>query len=346
MLSTTRPGGPYFDDLQVGYRLSDAPASTLTATQAGLHQAIVGERFRLALDAELCAAVTGSPRLLVSPLLVCSVAIGQSTEVSQRVRANLFYRRLVLLRPVYVGDTLTTTTEVTGMRKNTVRAGKPATGLVVLRIQTVNQNGQSVLDFWRCPMLPLSDPTAAADRRDDVTGADQAGEALDLDEVAAAVPARWRLAEWCRQTPGVHGADLAPGMSQDVGGADVVTNAPELARMTLNLASAHYDPSASPYRRRLVYGGHTIALAAAALTRVLPNVLTILAWRRCDHTGPVFEDDVLRSRVEVDAVHPLRDGVALCELHITTTADSGEGTGGTLATEARSVLDWQLVALI
>jgi hypothetical protein len=50
LLSTTRPGGPYFDDLQVGYRLSDAPASTLTATQAGIRPSsasVFGSRWML-----------------------------------------------------------------------------------------------------------------------------------------------------------------------------------------------------------------------------------------------------------------------------------------------------------
>ena len=339
MQTRFRPGGPYFDDLEVGQRVVDAPALTITPAHAALHQAIVGERFRLPLDAALCEAVTGSPAPMVSPLLVTSVAIGQSTEVSQRVRANLFYRRLTLLRPVYVGDTLSTVTEVTALRKNSQRPGKPATGLAVLRITTVNQHAEPVLDFWRCPMLPLADP-AAADRLDDVSGIEQPAPSESLRSL---VPATWRLDEWYRRTPGRHGEDLAAGECYEVPGADVVSSAPELARMTLNLASAHYDPAASPYQRRLVYGGHTIALAAAVLTRAMPNVLTVLSWQSCDHTGPVFEGDVLRTRVEVVVVHPVRDGTALCDLRLTTAASRADGAE---PAEARPVLDWRCVALI
>ena len=65
------------------------------------------------------------------------VAIGQSTGPTQRVLGNLFYRGLVLLRPVYRGDTLQTTTEVVGLKQN--RSG---TGLVALRISTVNQHDE------------------------------------------------------------------------------------------------------------------------------------------------------------------------------------------------------------
>src|ERR1700748_3513111 len=74
-----REGGPYFDDLAVGQVFDWAPTATLTSGMAAAHQAIVGDRMRLALDTGLCAAVTGSPRPLAHPALVCDVAIGQST---------------------------------------------------------------------------------------------------------------------------------------------------------------------------------------------------------------------------------------------------------------------------
>ena len=54
-------GGPYFDDLEVGQVFDAAPAMTLTAGAAAVHQSIVGDRLRLALDAELATAVTGAP---------------------------------------------------------------------------------------------------------------------------------------------------------------------------------------------------------------------------------------------------------------------------------------------
>ena len=40
---------------------------------------------------------------------------------------------------------------------------------------------------------------------------------------------------------------------------DVVSSAPELARLTLNIAATHHDSRVGG--RRLVYGGHTIGLA-------------------------------------------------------------------------------------
>jgi acyl dehydratase len=91
-------GGPWFEELDRGQVFDDAPGLTLTPGHAALHQALVGDRSRLALDAVLCREVTGHDRPLAHPNLVCDVSIGQSTGPSQRVRGNLFYRGLVFAR--------------------------------------------------------------------------------------------------------------------------------------------------------------------------------------------------------------------------------------------------------
>jgi acyl dehydratase len=162
--SHTRPpvavDSPYFDDLAVGSVFDDAPAITLTSGHAVFHAALFGDRLRLPLSEPLCYAVTGSRRSLAHPNLVCNVAIGQTTTPSQRVRGNLFYRGLILQRPVFIGDTLTTSTEVVARRQNRTKPGRDATGIAVLQVHVENQHGETVLHFWRCPMLPCRDPAA------------------------------------------------------------------------------------------------------------------------------------------------------------------------------------------
>lgn len=323
-------GGPYFEDLARGQIFADGPGVTLTPGHAALHQALSGDRLRLPLDHALAAAVTGRAEPVAHPTLVCHVAIGQSTAPSQRVRGNLFYRGLRLLRPVHLGDTLRTRTEVVALRQNRPKLGRPATGLAVLRVRVGNQRGEPVLDFWRCPMLPLRDlraDTGHADSFEDIP--------VDVDPVAE-LPWGWRLGEF-RATV------TEPGTVYDIEARDTVTGAPELARATLNLAATHTDPGASAYGRRLVYGGHTISIAGAHAGRALPDLVTIVAWRSCEHTGPVFEGDVLRTELGVEAVHQ-RAGYQLLDLravvHACPAADAGDP-----AASGEPVLDWRFVAL-
>jgi 2-methylfumaryl-CoA hydratase len=329
-------GGPYFEDLTVGQRFDDAPGVTLTPGHATLHQGLFGDRLRLVLDHELSAAVTGRAEPLAHPLLVCNVAIGQTTTASQRVLGNLFYRRLVLLRQVHIGDTLRTQTEVVGLKQNRSRPGRPASGLVALRVHTSDQHGEAVLDFWRCPMIPLRDARAETGHADDL---DAFPAEVSMDQLTAAVPPTWDLDAFAQRAGGGR-VEAAAGVTYVVEGRDTVTCAPELARATLNLARTHTDAQASVHGRRLVYGGHTIALAGAQVTRVFPNLVTILAWRSCDHTGAVFEEDILRTEVTVESIHEVARG-RLVDLRARTFAAAGD----VAADEEREVLDWRFVGL-
>jgi len=45
--------------------------------------------------------------------------------------------------------------------------------------------------------------------------------------------------------------------------------------------------------------GNTIGLALAQATRLLPNLVTVLGWESCDHTGPVHEGDTLYSDLHI-----------------------------------------------
>jgi acyl dehydratase len=325
-------GGPWFEQLERGQVFDDAPGMTVTSGHAALHQALVGDRLRLALDAALCREVTGRDLPLVHPNLVCDIAIGQSTGPSQRVRGNLFYRGLILARPVFVGETLRTRTEIVGLKQNRRRAGATASGLVAMRVRTTDERGEPVLDFWRCPMIPLRDGDAETGHADDFA---EIPQELDPNGLADATPADWRLDRLREAVPGPYHDELEPGQAFVIEAGETVTGAPELARLTLNIATAHTDATTSLHGRRLVYGGHTISIAAAHATRAIPGIATIVAWRSCDHIAPVFEGDVLRTELSVVDTSP----GGLVELRARVSSVRPES-------EAELVLDWIFVAVV
>jgi acyl dehydratase len=323
--------GPYFDELQTGQVFAGAPAMTLTPGLAAVHQSILGDRLRLPLDAELAAAVTGLTAPLAHPGLVCDIAIGQSTLATQHVKANLFYRGLMFYRFPAIGDTLFTRTEVVGLKKNSAKPGRAPTGLVALRMTTIDQADRLVLDFYRCAMLPLSSGAGPgdADHADDLSkvGADPAPPPSAVDD--------WNGEVFRERIPGPHfDADLAGTVLHS--SADVVSSAPELARLTLNIAAVHHDSRISG--RRLVYGGHTIGLALAQASRLLPNLATVLGWQSCDHTAPVYEGDTLYSELRIDSAEPTDNGGVLGLRSLVYAVSESQD-------EPRQVLDWRFTAL-
>jgi acyl dehydratase len=333
-MSSPAVEGPYFDELEVGQEFAGAPGLTLTSGLSAAHRAITGDRLALALDGELCREVTGGG-LIASPALVWDVAIGQSTVVTQHAKANLFYRGLAFRRVPVLGDTLRTVTRVVALRQNQPREGRAPTGLAVLRISTVDQESRPVLDFWRCAMLPLreaSGQTGHADELDPVVP-------KDLPEGLGALVGGWRLDWFAQRSAGPHHSALRAGQSWPVVGGDVVSAAPELARLTLNVAMVHHDAAAAG-GQRLVYGGQAIGLALAQATRSLPSIVTVAAWHGCDHLGPVHEGDTLRSTISVEQVDHLPGGAGLVHLRSLVRADASGGLA------LRNVLDWRYVAVV
>jgi acyl dehydratase len=318
--------GPFFDDLSLSDVFDQAPSVTLTDGLAATHHAILGGRYRLALDRGLSMRVASAP--LASASLVWDVSIGQSTLVTQRAIANLFYRGLRFLHFPAIGDTLTTRTEIVGLRPAEPKPDRPPRGLVVMRIATIDQERRPVLDYHRCALLPARGSVSGPP-----VGEMSPGELAVVGTDFAAATTGWDLAAYRAAVRGPHFASLREGQRQTMPG-DLVSSAPELARMTLNLAAVHHD-SAAACGTRLVYGGHTVGLAAAQASRAFPAMIAVLGWHSCDHLGPVREGDTLRSTLEIEKLEPIGEG-GLAHIAATVTADRPQGPA--------KVLHWRFVA--
>jgi acyl dehydratase len=111
-----------------------------------------------------------------------------------------------------------------------------------------------------------------------------------------------------------------------------------LARLTLNIAAVHHDAAAAG-GRRLVYGGHTIGIAMAQICRALPNLITVLGWRSCDHLAPVNEGDRLTSTIDVERVEDNPGGGQVIQQRSQVSAEREASA------ERIAVLAWRLVVL-
>ena len=317
---------PWFEDLSVGDEFNNVPEVTITEGHLVAHQMAFGDRMALPLSWPLSQRVTKSPTPLVNSCLVANMAIGLSTIPSQRVLGNLFYRGVAFKLPVFLGDTLKAKTSVVALRQNTIKPGRAASGMAVLNIEVSNQHNQTVLNFYRCPMLPCKDPEAKTGKNDDF---DAISHELQFDEIKALVP-NWDFDEFSpSQVP------LRIGQRIVIEPRDTVTIAPEIVRLTLNLAMTHLDSRKGGYAQRLVYGGHTISLAAAQVSRSLPGLIAIICWFHCDHLAPVFEGDILRSEVLVNHRENYEQ-FSILDLTVEVFAESE-----TVKKGERKVLDWR-----
>jgi 2-methylfumaryl-CoA hydratase len=328
--------GPYFEEFEVGQTFV-APSITVTEGHAAVYAALFGDRMRLPLDRHLSKKVTGHDQGLCHPYLAMHLAAGQTTYASQHVKGNLFYRGVLLQRPVYLGDSLYTTTKVVGLKQNKVKAGRAATGMVALEMTTLNQRDEVVLHFWRCPMIACKDPAADTGRNDNF---DWIKNSFTTQELIGALPSGWDLRPLACDLVGLKSPSVVVGDEFEIAPKDTVTCAPELVRMSLNIAYTHTDETRSYLGQRLVYGGHTISIALAQVVRALPNLLHMVAWRHCDHLGPVLEGDLISTRFTVVSCEALPSGGVLYDLTVSAFAHRKDA-GGVMQSE--KVLDWGLV---
>ncbi|MGU3432645.1 acyl dehydratase [Actinomycetes bacterium M1A6_2h] len=319
--------GPFGDDFVVGTAMPAAPSITIDTGVAAYFQALTGDPSVLSLSGVLSEAVTGVPRRLANAGLVLQIAIGQSTVATKIVVANLFYRDIIVHKPVFVGDTVTTT--VTPVARTFTRdssSGRRAK--VLLSIEGRDQHGDVVASLQRLALLPLRSQTDLLA----VGDIESATPSKALHEFLGNVPPQWDLAAVST------GTLQAPGFAATDPLRDSISDALGLVRLTQNMAAAHRDPARGQQGRRLVYGGHVIALAQASVSRTLPALVTTVGWRSCDHLSPSFEGDHLEFDVEIEDAITV-DGGSLAGIRVRGRAYRG-------GAEAVEVIDYRPVVVL
>jgi acyl dehydratase len=151
--------GRFFEEWQLGDKLTHQPSRTVTETDNLLFSAMTHNMQPLHLDAETAKA-SEFGQILVNSTFTFSLAVGLSisdTTVGTLI-ANLGFDKVVTPKPTFIGDTLTCSSEVMEMRASKSR---PGAGIVVLKHELTNQRGDVVLCCLRTVLLkrrPASAP--------------------------------------------------------------------------------------------------------------------------------------------------------------------------------------------
>ncbi|KQO55618.1 MaoC family dehydratase [Sphingomonas sp. Leaf257] len=143
--------GRFFDDWTIGDRIEHPIRRTVTETDNLLFSTMTHNPQPLHIDAE-AAKASEFGQILVNGTFTFSLMVGLSvgeTTLGTLV-ANLGYDELVMPAPVFLGDTLRATSEVTGLRESKSR---PEAGLVTFRHEALNQRGEVVCRCLRTALV-------------------------------------------------------------------------------------------------------------------------------------------------------------------------------------------------
>src|SRR5262249_15886155 len=131
------PAGRFFEDFHVGETIRHATPRTINSGDASLYSALYGTRFTPHTPEPFARSI-GYPRSPIYDLLAFHVVFGKTVpDISLNAVANLGYADCRFLETVYPGDTLSSASEVIGLRENSNRES----GVVYVRSRGFNQHG-------------------------------------------------------------------------------------------------------------------------------------------------------------------------------------------------------------
>ncbi len=290
--------GNYLEDFHLGQRFTHASPRTLHGGDLAMYMALTGDRRPLSSSTELARSL-GFPRELAQDLLGFHMVFGKTVaDISQNAIANLGYARVLFHRVVQPGDTLTSESEVIGLRE----LSDGNRGIVYVQSRGHNQKGQEVVSFIRWVMVPKRDPAQAlaATLVPTLPGAVTADELPVPDALNLS---RFHDLRWATGSPHLWD-DYQPGERIVHHGGMTIEEADHVqaTRLYGNGARVHFDAhtqARTAHGRRLVYGGHVISVAHALAHGGLENVLRMAAWNSGTHAAPTFAGDTIYAWTEV-----------------------------------------------
>ena len=317
-MSKTNPGN-FFEDFEVGQVIEHATPRTVTEGDRAVYQSLYPTRFALPSSAVFAAEVGLDPHP-VEELIGFHIAFGKTVpDVSLNAVANLGYAELRFRRPVAPGDTLSTQSEVIGLKQNS--NGK--SGVVYVRSTATNQHDEIAIEWCRWVMVHKRDvdapaPEAVVPSLKDALSADDLilPPGLDFTEYdfeAAGEPHRfgdYEIGEKIAHVDGVTLTDPEHMMA---------------TRRWQNTAKVHFNTEARPDGNRLIYGGHVISMARALSFNGLANAQLIAAINAGSHVAPAFAGDTVYAWSEVlDKADTSAPGVGALRLRLVATKGRDE----------------------
>jgi acyl dehydratase len=143
--------GRYFDDWQVGDRIEHEIRRTVTETDNLLFSVMTHNPQPLHIDVE-AARASEFGQILVNGTFTFALMIGltiSDTTLGTLV-ANLGYDKLVMPKPVFIGDTMRASTEIAELRESRSR---PNAGIVVFAHELINQRDEVVCRCLRTALI-------------------------------------------------------------------------------------------------------------------------------------------------------------------------------------------------
>ncbi len=133
----------YFEEYVLG-STRRSHGRTVTEADIVLHAGQTGDFFPHHMDAEFAKSLPGGQRMAHGTLIL-SMAVGMLAGEINEEAMSYGYDRVRFIRPVHIGDTITSRSEIVTLREH---AKQPELfGIADEQVEVVNQRGEVVIAF-------------------------------------------------------------------------------------------------------------------------------------------------------------------------------------------------------
>ena len=312
--------GRFFEDYRVGETIIHAVPRTLSGGERALYHALYPARHALC-SSDAFAIGSGLPKAPFDELIVFHTVFGKTVpDISLNAIANLGYAEGRWLKPVFPGATLTSTSEVIGLKQ--ISSGKA--GIVYVRTTGRDSDGEPVLSYVRWVMVRKRDPESPAPE----TVVPKLAEVVEPKDLVVPEGLDFTAYDFGLAGEAHRWDDYEVGEKIDHVDRVTVEEAEHMmaTRLWQNTAKVHFDATNRPDGKRLIYGGHVISLARALSFNGLANAQMIVALNGGAHASPCFAGMTVRAWSEVlDKAETSSPGVGALRLRLVAqTAESTE----------------------
>jgi 2-methylfumaryl-CoA hydratase len=279
--------GNFFEDFSLDQEIIHPLPRTISEGDVSLYIAFTGSRFALHSSDEL-ARYLGYAKKPIDDMLMFHLTFGKSVQdISLNAIANLGYAEVSFKSPVFVGDTVSMSSRVIGLKENS--NGK--SGVVYVHSIGYNQYGEEILNLKRWVMVHKRDkgvmsginfvPTLQS-----ITPI----EKLNIPRVKSLDTTATGGAYFFEDYEVGERLNHPEGITVDDSDHTMAT------KLYQNNAKVHFDDfmmQSTPMGRRLMYGGHVISIARSISFNGLQNAMWICAINSGAHANPTFGGDTI-----------------------------------------------------
>ncbi len=280
--------GNFFENFKMGQKIVHATPRTITEGDCALYTALYGSRYALHSSSEFAKGLSfeKSP---VDDFLLFNIAFGKTVpDISLNAIANLGYAECKFLKPAYPGDTISSNSEVIGIKENS----NGENGVVYVHSIGTNQNDEVVIDYKRWVMVRKKNKKL---EKVDPKIPELKSELSSEDVKSIAESYKINCLNYDFQAAG---SDLCfddYSINEKINHIDGMTveeaehmMATKLYQNNAKVHFNHFIEKGGRFGKRIVYGGHVISLTRALSFNGLSNAFKIIAINGGTHASPCF----------------------------------------------------------